>query len=228
MWVRRVLLAILAVGALGGASLFVVGVHAQAPLTAASTAPAPGMSAVSASTFARGDAGASVPAFEIDPLEVSVSDYDRCVRAGACVLYASAADPRTRPGERYAESARCRGGRPDRAGEPINCVDWQNADAYCRFAGKRLPTREEWWQAVGSRHPAAGPALHRSAKEQPWYAAEWTASAAATSKRGPWPSLRFIETWRVEPSNPEQDWKAAEDWYPTGVRSPSLSFRCAR
>jgi formylglycine-generating enzyme required for sulfatase activity len=134
------------------------------------------MSAVSAGTVVLDDAGRPVSAFELDPTEVSVAEYARCVRAGACVLYTSAAEPRARLLERHHQSELCRGGRPDRADEPMNCVDWSSADAYCRWAGKRLPTREEWRHAVGRRHPDAAPELHRPAKEQSWYAAEWTAS----------------------------------------------------
>jgi formylglycine-generating enzyme len=34
---------------------------------------------------------------------------------------------------------------------PINCVDWDQAGAYCRVQGKRLPTEEEWeWAARGA------------------------------------------------------------------------------
>ncbi len=32
---------------------------------------------------------------------------------------------------------------------PANCIDWKQADAYCRFAGGRLPTEEEWQLAAG-------------------------------------------------------------------------------
>ena len=31
---------------------------------------------------------------------------------------------------------------------PINCVDWQQANAYCQAVGKRLPTEEEWEYAA--------------------------------------------------------------------------------
>lgn len=48
----------------------------------------------------------------------------------------------------------CNGIRGDRQDHPANCIDWHEADAHCRYVGKRLPTEEEWeWAARGG--PAA-------------------------------------------------------------------------
>ena len=69
--------------------------------------------------------------------EVSVSEYRRCVRAGECRA----------AGLSFQCNARIAG----RAGHPINCVGWADADAYCRFRDWRLPTEAEWEVAARGR-----------------------------------------------------------------------------
>ena len=83
----------------------------------------------------------TLPAFWIDRTEVSVGAYRACVDAGVCPHPA-----RT--------SAACTFDLGD-ADLPISCVHWRDADAYCRFAGKRLPTEREWEYAA--RGPYATP-----------------------------------------------------------------------
>jgi formylglycine-generating enzyme required for sulfatase activity len=75
-----------------------------------------------------------VRSFSIDKTEVTVAVYRQCVDDGVCT------PPST--GEF------CNFGKPDRDAHPINCVDHDQAAAFCAWAGRRLPTRDEWQLAA--------------------------------------------------------------------------------
>jgi iron(II)-dependent oxidoreductase len=72
--------------------------------------------------------------FAIDRFEVTVSAYDACVGDGACVAAATGNE--------------CNAGDPGYEEHPINCVDWDQATAYCEWAGKQLPTEAQWEKAA--------------------------------------------------------------------------------
>jgi formylglycine-generating enzyme required for sulfatase activity len=80
----------------------------------------------------------SLSAYCLDRREVTVAAYRACVEQPRGAL-------RCKPA---GTSAYCNGGRRDRDDHPINCVDWNDAEAYCAWAGKRLPTEAEWESAA--------------------------------------------------------------------------------
>jgi formylglycine-generating enzyme required for sulfatase activity len=97
--------------------------------------------------------------FLLDATEVTVAEYTACVRAGRCRPASGTVHwEALREADREVWSAFCNRDREDRAGHPVNCVDWDDARAYCGFAGKRLPSEEEWeWTARGGERGSTYP-----------------------------------------------------------------------
>jgi formylglycine-generating enzyme required for sulfatase activity len=70
-------------------------------------------------------------AFWIDKTEVTNAQYKKCVQAGACKAL------------EYARSSDYNGDT-----QPVVEVDWFNAQAYCQWAGRQLPTEAQWEKAA--------------------------------------------------------------------------------
>jgi formylglycine-generating enzyme required for sulfatase activity len=76
-----------------------------------------------------------VGSFELDKFEVTVADYRVCVKHGACP------EP--------AKASQCNFPLDDRLDHPMNCVTLEEAEAFCRWVDKRLPTEVEFEYAAG-------------------------------------------------------------------------------
>ena len=72
--------------------------------------------------------------FFVDKTEVTQDDFKACVDAGTCTA------PKA--------GGNCTWGETDKGSHPANCVDWYQASAFCKWAGKRLCTSAEWEKAA--------------------------------------------------------------------------------
>ena len=86
----------------------------------------------------------------IDKLEVTNAQYRACIEAGVCALPGLFARSTTDSKVRYPD--------PEFADYPIYSVEWPEAQRYCQWRGRRLPTEAEWERA----------ARGNSEREYPW------------------------------------------------------------
>lgn len=79
----------------------------------------------------------TLSAFEIDQTEVTLGQYWPCVQAGGCAAPTS-----------NGNSAAYSVNDPRFDNYPVTNVPWVEADRYCAWRGKRLPTEAEWEMAA--------------------------------------------------------------------------------
>lgn len=134
----------------GGAGNFIVSVTITCP---------PEMVFVPSGSFKigsdKGDANenggkpVTIAAFCMDETEVTVAAYKACVEKNGCKPAEKTVQGSGQsPADVTFWSQFCNANLPDRDNHPINCVDWTQADTYCKAMGKDLPTEQQWEYAA--------------------------------------------------------------------------------
>ncbi len=102
--------------------------------------------------------GVYIKSFKMDITEVTVAQFEECVKDGGCSKQKFQIN---------LDNSYCNYGINNK-NYPMNCVNWYGADEYCKWAGKRLPTEEEWEYAAkgGENYKYSG---SNNADEVAWY-----------------------------------------------------------
>jgi formylglycine-generating enzyme required for sulfatase activity len=165
----------------------------------------------------------------VDRTEVTVREYRECVAAGKCKPPAT-------------QWKTCNWNGAGRDEHPANCVTWDQANTYCSWKGKRLPTETEWDAAAKGvnlkgplcRQPGgtcavgstAGDRSSAGAMDMAANVREWT----ATEEKLPGGVLAYVLRgggWsKSEEEPPGFDLLSTRDVLPARERAADVGFRC--
>jgi formylglycine-generating enzyme required for sulfatase activity len=105
----------------------------------------------------------TVTSFCVDVAEVSVAEYGECVKRNGCAPPQPTVDwSGVTKEERDTFSAFCNFGKEGRREHPMNCISFEEAAAYCKWSGKRVPTEEQWEYAARGHEARAFPWGHQA------------------------------------------------------------------
>ncbi len=125
----------------------------------------------------QGERTVAVAAFRMGVTAVTTAAYARCVEARACTL---------------AEGQGCNSSLGiglvlqgvDRLDHPVNCVDFDQATAFCRWVGGRLPTEEEREYAASG---GSEDRVHPWGEGEPGERACWSGAAPEAARKSTCP-----------------------------------------
>ena len=132
----------------------------------------------------------ALPNFGIDRTEVTIGQFDRYVRATGTTTRAEKEGGGFEYGagweRRRGWSWRKPDGHTTSADMPAVHLDFEEAQAYCRWAGGRLPTGVEWQLAGFTELRESPPGPWQKGRTYPWTTGD-SPQGANTSEADPWP-----------------------------------------
>lgn len=139
----------------------------------------------------------TLDAFWIDQTEVTNGMYALCVESGDCTL----------PSRSNSSTRNAYYGNSDYDDFPVIYVSWEQADDYCKWAKRRLPTEAEWEKAArgidGRLYPWGNTSPNSTLLNYYWNTGDTTAVGSYPDGASPFGALDMVGNI----------WEWVADWY---------------